>query len=174
MKSCDGQNAKVKKFLEGSLMGEETQQLKSHFLQCDVCRKLILRKDPLFIFSLLSQQKKEEHFWNGYWDPIREKIAVRKKWFEWLGFIRPLPATAVLSSLLLVTAFFLFIIISQTYFGPVPTVEVNKPEDEVVEKMVLTSPLPIVEGNLLPTAKIVTVSVGTTDIVMIFDENMDI
>ena len=174
MKACEDQEVKIKKFIKGNLDRKEALLLKSHVLTCEVCRKLIQQEDPLLLFSLLSLQKKDERFWHGYWEPIREKIALQKGWFGRLGFMRPLPAAAILSSLLLVTALLLYMIMNQTFYGPAPTVEVLPLKDGVMEKDVLIYPLPVVEGEFTTTANIVTLSIGNTDVVMIFDENMDI
>jgi hypothetical protein len=174
MKACKDKEIPLKKFMEGNLAREGSESLKSHLLKCEACRHVLHRKNPLLMFSLLSQQTREDNFWYGYWETIRERISVRRNWFEWLGFVKPLPAAVVLSSLVIVTFLFLFVILNESPVGPPPVVEVLPAEGEVVEETVLNPPLLIGEGKGLESANIVTISVQNTDIVMIYDESMDI
>ncbi len=174
MNGCKDNEVSLKKFAKGNLAREKVESFKSHVLECEICRHTLCEENPLLMFSLLSQQKKEEIFWQGYWETIRERIKTKKIWFEWLGFARPFPAAAVLSSLMIVTFLFLFIILYQSPVGPPPVVEVLTAEEGVVEETVLNPPLLIGEGKGLKSANIVTVSVENTDIVMIYDESMDI
>lgn len=174
MNGCKKNEVPLKKFIEGNLAREKTESFKAHLLKCEVCRRTLSEKNPLLMFSLLSQQKKEEIFWQSYWETIRERLKTKKIWFEWLGFSRPLPAAAVLSSLVIVTFLFLFVILNHSPVGPPPVVEVLPAEGGVVEETVLNPPLLVGEGKGLKSANIVTVSVENTDIVMIYDESMDI
>ena len=174
MSWCVEKKIQRKRFVEGNLTNEEAESFKTHLRECEACLQDLYAVDPLLMFSLLSQQKKENSFWQGYWVSLREQISEKKGWFEWLGFARPLPAAAVLSSLVIVTFLFLFAILNQSPVGTPPVVEVLPAEEGVVEETVLNPPLLIGEGKGLESANIVTVSVENTDIVMIYDESMDI
>ena len=174
MKGCRDKEIQLKNLIKGTLVREEAESFKSHLLKCKACMHVLRRENPLLIFSLLSQQTKAKHFWQNYWETIRGRISTKKAWFEWMGFVRPLPAAAVLSSLVIVTFLFLFVIVKQGSVGPSPVVEIVPKEGEIAEETVLNPPLIIGEGEGLKSANIVTVSVENTDIVMIYDERMDI
>ena len=137
MKGCRDKEIQLKNLIKGTLVREEAESFKSHLLKCKACRHVLRRENPLLIFSLLSEQTKAKHFWQNYWETIRCRISTKKTWFEWMGFVRPLPAAAVLSSLVIVTFLFLFVIVKQGSVGPPPVVEIVPAEGEIAEETVL-------------------------------------
>ncbi len=157
--------------------GAESSRLyfaKTHLLRCDKCRKQALKEDPLLIFSLLSLQKKEEHFWKGHWNRVAREVSIKKFWSWKIPVLQPSPLAAACAAVVMVT---LVSIIALLNIGhrewtaqqiPIP-IEYALPDEAI-----LALQGPIVDTTIQPTAKVITLSVGDADVVMIFDENMDI
>lgn len=174
MPDCASSKELIDRFIEGKLTSPEVQSLKVHLLSCTACRGKAMEQDPLVIFSLLTLQEKERSFWRGYWNRIAGEISASKIWRLRLPFLQPSPVPAALAALLVITIMSIVAILN---VGHVPKTVQKLParvEYGLTEQASLPAVAPIVDTTVQPTAKVVTLSVGDADVVMIFDENMDI
>ncbi|MEW5805809.1 MAG: hypothetical protein AB1756_00385 [Acidobacteriota bacterium] len=174
MKECDTIKNLFAKYLRDDLGCDDAVSLRAHLLECHSCLDEAVLKDPLILFSLLSLQEKEETFWEGYWSRISEKITAHRGWPWSLELFRPIPAAAAIAIILIVTVVSIVSIFTLNPlkrpdgWGPV-TMDYTSDE-----KPPVLLPEPLVDNVLQPTAKVITMHVGDTDVIMIFDENMDI
>lgn len=174
MSECTETKDVLKRAKRHGTRSSELHSARSHLLRCEKCRKYALGEDPLLIFSLLSLQKKEDRFWKGHWDRIAREVLIGKVWPWRIPFLQPSSLAAACTVVVAVT---LISVIAILNIGrrewtaqqiPIPA------EYTLSDEAVLASQAPIVDTTMQPAAKVITLSVGDADVIMIFDENMDI
>jgi hypothetical protein len=172
MTQCTSSNELLKRFSEGRLASDEAHDLKGHLLQCGECREEAVRKDPLIIFSLLSLRQKEKNFWKDHWERIAASMSVKRAWPWRFPLLQPSPVPAALAAVAVITIMSIVAVLNMGHVEQ--SVQQLQPVAPYAEKTALSPQPPIVDTTVQPTARVITLSVGDTDVVMIFDENMDI
>ena len=174
MSECTISVEQLRKFFEEELELSEIRSLKSHLLTCSNCRNEAIKKDPVLIFSLLSLQEKEKSFWKGHWDGIAHEISSKKMWPWRIPLLQPSPVAAALAAVIVITIISIITIMNVGHVEQTAQKLHSTIEYGITEKAELTFQTPIVDTTVQPTARVITLSVGDADVVMIFDENMDI
>ena len=76
MKKCKASQSLIAASLYGELSEAENERLETHLAICVDCRAQAEQmRDVVSVMGIAQQPEMPEHFWEGYWDRVRERMA---------------------------------------------------------------------------------------------------
>jgi hypothetical protein len=174
-------------YLQGQVPPPEARAMRLHFHACPDCQPLVLARDPVQLFSALSDEGRSEEFWVGFWPAVRAAIhAAEVEEGSWRArLFRPAYAWGAAAAMLLLAVLALL----GPWQAPSPPAQEAPAVLQAASdgwQEVLPSAgrigepsLPTVEEVRSPSAKVLSMKVfgegeAVTEVVLIVDEGIQL